>query len=126
MDVNIQHRECSYCKSILHDGHAHNIRTCTKALNQGKSPYLEYNEGIFKLLYIKGISQDILNNEFSTFTHQQNTSAISNQQHLNIPSVETLIVPKCDIALPNDSINNNNGAMKTTRTNNTTLHENEY
>ena len=126
MDGHIQHRECSYCKSMLHDGHAHNTRTYTKALNQGKSPHSEYSEGPFKLLYINGISSEILDKDYSSFTYQQNASTLRNRAALNVPSVEIFIVPKSDLSLPKDSIDVNNGAMKRKGTRNITLHENEY
>ena len=117
MDDNMQHRECSYCKSILHNGHAHNIRTCQKALNQGKSDLMEYNDGIFKLLYIKGITQDILDNEFSIFANDHKRNPNTDQHYINRRSDERLNVPKRNIALSTNEIENKNGLMRTNKRN---------
>ena len=80
IDGHIQPRKCSYCKSMLEDGDDHNIRTCTKVLGKGKSPYAEYSEGKFKLLYVKGISSQETEKQYSTFTYRQKENDVETPQ----------------------------------------------
>ena len=87
--------------------------------------YYLYSHGISKLLYIKGITQDILDNEFSTFAIERNTSPNTDQHYINIPCDESSIVPKRNIALPSNAIQNKNGLIKTKKRNERTLHKNE-
>jgi hypothetical protein len=115
MDDNMQHRECSYCKSILHNGHAHNRRTCQKALNQGKSNFMDYNNGIFKLLYIKGITQKILDNEFSIFALEHKRNLKTDEHCTNKQSDKILNVPKHNIALSTNEVENKKGSMITNK-----------
>ena len=124
-DDNIKHRECSYCKSILHNGHAHNIRTCQKALNQGKSNFMDYKNGIFMLLHIKGINQNILDNEFSIFAVGHNRNQVSVEQCTDTQPDEILNVRNHNIPLSTNEIENKKDSMITNKRKETTLTKNE-
>ena len=124
-DDNIKHRQCSYCKSILHNGHAHNIRTCQKALNQGKSNFMDYKNGIFMLLHIKGINQNILDNEFSIFAVGHNRNQVSVEQCTDTQPDEILNVRNHNIPLSTNEIENKKDSMITNKRKETTLTKNE-
>ena len=99
IDGHMQPRKCSYYKCMLEDCDDHNIRTCTKILGKGKSPYTEYSEGKFKLLYVKGISSEEVEKQYSIFTYQENENDVENTTNMDRQSVTTSINERSNISL---------------------------
>ena len=113
MDENVQHRECSYCKSMLRNGHDHNIRTCQKALHQGKSEFMDYNNGIFKLLHIEGITKNLLDKEFSVFGNPNEMNPHKEEQYINVQPDKVINVPDHNIVLSTNEVKKKTSSMIT-------------